>query len=179
MVYICPGGNCTGIAIFFFDKVSHLKHPIGHPESFGTPMGKFVMAELEKRGLISLIVFDEVHTCNEWSGFRGDMTRLSAAMRAYAPNAPVCLMSATVTTAELQALSKALGLSPRPVLLANSPLQPHIKFSFVKRPPNAFGVEGIEEDGEVLKPGLIQMLDRQGYLFVLFLSFSGQLKIRS
>ena len=26
MVYICPGGNCTGIAIFF-DKVSHLKHP--------------------------------------------------------------------------------------------------------------------------------------------------------
>ena len=27
MVYICPGGNCTGIAIFFFDKVSHLKHP--------------------------------------------------------------------------------------------------------------------------------------------------------
>ena len=133
---------------------------VGHPESFGTPMGKFVMAELEKRGLISLIVFDEVHTCNEWSGFRGDMTRLSAAMRAYAPNAPVCLMSATVTTAELQALSKALGLSPRPVLLANSPLQPHIKFSFVKRPPNAFGVEGIEEDGEVLKPGLIQMLDR-------------------
>ena len=30
MVYICPGGNCTGIAIFFFDKVSHLKHPNGH-----------------------------------------------------------------------------------------------------------------------------------------------------
>ena len=30
MVYICPGGNCTGIAIFFFDKVSHLKHPNVH-----------------------------------------------------------------------------------------------------------------------------------------------------
>ena len=30
MVYICPGGNCTGIAIFFFDKVSHLKHPNIH-----------------------------------------------------------------------------------------------------------------------------------------------------
>ena len=30
MVYICPGGNCTGIAIFFFDKVSHLKHPSEH-----------------------------------------------------------------------------------------------------------------------------------------------------
>ena len=30
MVYICPGGNCTGIAIFFFDKVSHLKHPNDH-----------------------------------------------------------------------------------------------------------------------------------------------------
>ena len=30
MVYICPGGNCTGIAIFFFDKVSHLKHPSVH-----------------------------------------------------------------------------------------------------------------------------------------------------
>ena len=27
MVYIRPGGNCTGIANFFFDKVSHLKHP--------------------------------------------------------------------------------------------------------------------------------------------------------
>ena len=31
MVYICPGGNCTGMAIFFFDKVSHLKHPNGCP----------------------------------------------------------------------------------------------------------------------------------------------------
>ena len=30
MVYICPGGDCTGIAIFFIDKVSHLKHPNGH-----------------------------------------------------------------------------------------------------------------------------------------------------
>ena len=30
MVSICPGGNCTGIAIFFFDKVSHLKHPNDH-----------------------------------------------------------------------------------------------------------------------------------------------------
>ena len=30
MVYICPGGNCTGIAIFFLDKVSHLKHPNVH-----------------------------------------------------------------------------------------------------------------------------------------------------
>ena len=33
MVYICPGGNCTGIAIFFFDKVSHLKHPSVHPSA--------------------------------------------------------------------------------------------------------------------------------------------------
>ena len=30
MVYICPGGNCTGITIFFFDKVSHLIHPSWH-----------------------------------------------------------------------------------------------------------------------------------------------------
>ena len=33
MVYICPGGNCTGIAIFFFDKVSHLKHPNVHRQT--------------------------------------------------------------------------------------------------------------------------------------------------
>ena len=31
MVYICPGGNCTSIAIFFFDKVSDLKHLSLHP----------------------------------------------------------------------------------------------------------------------------------------------------
>ena len=35
MVYICPGGNYTGIAIFFY-KVSHLKHPNGHPNMFAT-----------------------------------------------------------------------------------------------------------------------------------------------
>ena len=27
MIYICPRGDCYGIAIFFIDKVSHLKHP--------------------------------------------------------------------------------------------------------------------------------------------------------
>ena len=30
MVYICPGGDCTGIAFFSFYKVSHLKHPSVH-----------------------------------------------------------------------------------------------------------------------------------------------------
>ena len=42
MVYICPGGNCTGIAIFFFDKVSHLKHPnayfVDHADHATHPM---------------------------------------------------------------------------------------------------------------------------------------------
>ena len=33
MVYKCPGGNCTGMAIFF-DKVWHLKHPNIHKKHF-------------------------------------------------------------------------------------------------------------------------------------------------
>ena len=30
MVYIHPGGTRTGIAFFYFDKVSFVKHPSGH-----------------------------------------------------------------------------------------------------------------------------------------------------
>ena len=56
---------------------------------------------------------------------------------------------------------KSLDLTPSPVLLANSPLQSHIKISFVRRPPNAFGVSGVEDrDGQVTSPGLIQILER-------------------
>ena len=133
----------------------------GHPESFATPVGKQVLAELERRGKIKLIVFDEVHTLLHWSGFREDILRLSASIRAYAPSAPVCIMSATVTTPELRTLIKSLDLTPNPVLLANSPLQSHIKISFLRRPPNVFGVSGVEdEDGQVTRPGLIQMLER-------------------
>ena len=133
----------------------------GHPESFATSVGKQVLAELERRGMIKLVVFDEVHTLLHWSGFREDMMRLSASIRAFAPSAPVCIMSATVTTPELRTLIKALDLTPSPVLLANSPLQKHIKVSFVRRPPNVFGVSGVEdEDGQLTRPGLIQILER-------------------
>ena len=86
--------------------------------------------------------------------------RISSSIRAYAPEAPVCIMSATVTTPELRSLVKSFDLSPSPVLLANSPLQSHVKFSFVRRPANAYGVDGVEDDdGKLVSPGLIQLLD--------------------
>lgn len=84
----------------------------------------------------------------------------SASISSLVP-APVCLMSATVTSPELRNLTSLFDLSPRPLLLANSPVQPHIKTSFIPRPPNAFGVSGIEgDDGQVTKPGLVQILGR-------------------
>ena len=138
-----------------------VKLVVGHAESFATTTGKKLLAELERRGLIRLIVFDEVHTALHWRGFREDIMRLSASIIAYAPAAPVCLMSAKVTTQELRTLTKVLDLTPSPVLLANSPLQGHIKISFVQRPANVYGVAGVEDEGgEVVRPGLIQILDR-------------------
>ena len=86
--------------------------------------------------------------------------RVTASIRAFAINAPVCIMSATVTSSELRSLVSQLDLSPSPVLLANSPLKSHVKFSFIRRPANANGVMGIQDgDGQVLRPGLIHVLD--------------------
>ena len=158
---VVEGGGCRGSLSHELDYImsEDVELIVGHPESFATPTGKQLLAELERKNLIKLIVFDEVHTMLHWSSFREDIMRVSASIRAYAPEAPVCIMSATVTTSELRSLVKQLDLSPNPVLLANSPMKSHIKFSFVRRPANAFGVEGIEDgEGQLLRPGLIHML---------------------
>ena len=65
MVYICPGGNCTGIAILFFDKVSHLKHPTDHisQKKFGkVKHGDLFFAMISE--LKVLVDNNSVHQCH-------------------------------------------------------------------------------------------------------------------
>ena len=60
MVYICPGGNCTGIAIFFFDKVSHLKHPNVHAKPKISRKQQIISKKVFQR-------FELIHRCGQMS----------------------------------------------------------------------------------------------------------------
>ena len=49
----------------------------GHPESFDTKLGLYILRELQKRGMLLLICIDEFHQGGEghWSSFRPGMMR--------------------------------------------------------------------------------------------------------
>ena len=72
MVYICPGGNCTGIAIFFFDKVSHLKHPSAHHlsssvfEVTATSLAEYCEKLQQRRSRVARLV-----SCRRMSTLKG------------------------------------------------------------------------------------------------------------
>ena len=53
-----------------------------------------------------------------------------------------------------------LGLRTKPVVLRASPIQDHIKFSVVKRPPNNRGMDGEIDRHGVEQEGLLAGLDR-------------------
>ena len=42
----------------------------GHPESFSTPLGQFILSRAQKENLILLVVLDEWHASDEWHNFR-------------------------------------------------------------------------------------------------------------
>ena len=55
-------------------------------------------------------------------------------------NSPALAMSATATEEDVKSLIKVLGLRDEPVVLKASPIQNHIKFCLIKRPPNINGM---------------------------------------
>ena len=48
-----------------------------HPESFDSKLGRYILRELQKRGMLLLICIDEFHQGGEghWSSFRPEMMR--------------------------------------------------------------------------------------------------------
>ena len=69
-------------------------------------------------------------------------------------------MTATATDSEIKSVVSALGLKEKPVILASSPIQSHIKFSIVRRPSNNYGLDGNETDRGISNPGLMDLLGR-------------------
>ena len=61
---VVEGEGCKGKLSHDMEHIlsEEVEMIVGHPESFSTPTGKQLLAELERRQLINLIVFDEVHT---------------------------------------------------------------------------------------------------------------------
>ena len=89
------------------------------------------------------------------------MLKVTSRLRIYrAPGSPVVAMSATATPSEISATIKNLGLRSEPVVLKSSPVQSHMKFISLRRPPNTHGPDGFEDAKGVLHPGYLAYLDR-------------------
>ena len=69
-------------------------------------------------------------------------------------------MTATSTEEEIKDVILALGLREPPVILKLSPIQPHIKYSIIKRPSNNFGLDGVVSENGKKSPGLMDLLMR-------------------
>ena len=70
----------------------------------------------------------------------------------------MALMTATAKWKEVKEAVKFIGLQEEPVIIASNPVQKHIKMSVVRRPSNAFGLEGKECSDGKIKPGLWALL---------------------
>ena len=109
---------------------------LGHPESFDSSLGQHILRELQRLDRLILVCIDEFHQGGEghWSSFRPNMMKISTGLRLYGiQNCPSVSMTATATDDEIKDVVKALGLRTPPVVLASSPIQPHIKFSMIRK----------------------------------------------
>ena len=109
------------------------------------------------------VCIDEFHQGGKghWESFRPDMLRGSASLRLYGvKGCPTLAMTATSTKAEIQQVVEALGLRTPPIILTSSPIQPHIKFSVIRRPSNNLGLDGETSASGLKKPGLMDLLHR-------------------
>ena len=136
---------------------------IGHPESFTTALGQRILAELQLKSLILMVVLDEFHQGCEghWMSFRPQMLRISCGLRVFArKNASVIAMTATAEQKDIRSLVDMLGLRTKPVVIAANPVQEYQKFSVLQRPSNCYGLLGKLDKKGNLKPGLWQLLER-------------------
>ena len=136
---------------------------LGHPESFDSPLGQYILRELQRKERLLLVCIDEFHQGGEahWSAFRPSMMRLSTGLRLYGvKNCPSVCMTATSTGKEIDEVVKALGLRTPPVILTSSPILNHLKFSIIRRPSNNFGLEGTVTSKGLRNEGLLDLVDR-------------------
>ena len=111
---------------------------LGHPESFSTQLGQFILSKAQQLNRILLLVLDEWHAYDSWDTFRPGMLRMSCRILVFArKDAPVVSMTATATSEEIERLVQMLGLQQnRPVVIHSCPVQPYHKFSILRRPSN-------------------------------------------
>lgn len=74
--------------------------------------------------------------------------------------APSLCMTATATVKEIREMKDCLGFRDDEILvLKSSPVQAHVKFQTLRRPPNGAGFDGDFSSSGSFKPGLGHMLD--------------------
>ena len=74
--------------------------------------------------------------------------------------APSLCMTATATDDEVKEMKDCLGFKDdEVVLLRASPVQDHVKFQTVRRPPNGVGFDGDFSSSGSFKPGLCMLLN--------------------
>ena len=135
----------------------------GHPESFDSKLGQYILRELKRLDRIILVCIDEFHQGGEghWSSFRPNMMKSSTGLRLYGvKGCPTIAMTATATQSEIKDVVVALGLKTKPVILTSSPVQAHIKISIIRRPSNNYGLDGTTSRMGDHQPGTMDLLMR-------------------
>ena len=89
------------------------------------------------------------------------MKSLCGLLRIFAvENAPTLSMTATATDRDVKDMKDCLGLRDDQMLvLRASPVQDHVKFLTVRRPPNGTGFDGDYSSSGTFRPGLGSLLD--------------------
>ena len=88
------------------------------------------------------------------------MASTCCSLRAFAPaTSPLCLVTATMRSADMARVARSMDMSENPVLIHASPVHDHVKYSIIPRPSNAFGFDG-KDNLTGMKPGLLQLLER-------------------
>lgn len=89
------------------------------------------------------------------------MMSLCGLIRIFAvKNAPTLIMTATATEEDLKEMKECLSLKDdQVVVLRASPVQDHVKFQTLRRPPNGNGFEGEFLSTGSFRPGLCHLLN--------------------
>ena len=93
--------------------------------------------------------------------FRPEMKSLCGLIRIFAiKGAPTLSMTATATEQDVKEMRDCIGLKEEEiVVLRASPVQDHVKFQTVRRPPNGVGFDGDFSSSGSFRPGLGHLLN--------------------
>ena len=105
-----------------------------------------------------------LHPCSgqglsgHWESIRPGLLRNIFSVKVHMDKAPICVLTATITSDELAQVKTMIGRRKEPLLVADGPIQSHSKICFVRRPSSDVPLLGrVKVDGS-FQPGDLDYL---------------------